>query len=297
MAGRPNKVGLDYFELDCHLDDNIKLIQAEFGLKGFAVVVKLFQKIYGMNGYYCEWNDDVLLLFCGENASTCESNLIKNIVAACIRRDIFSEELFQKYGILTSSGIQKRYLNATAKREKVELIKEYLLFVDAKNLKNVVINSISDGRNSINSVDNTQSRVEKSRVEYIKGRRPKVADSQFSEDSFEIRCVNKLIQSCLATVPGAKVPETLEDKQKWAKHIDRMKRLDKRSEANIEKVLNYAINDSFWKSNIRSTSKLREKYETLYAQLNSSKNKSNKSVGLASTRSYDMEELSKMLYQ
>lgn len=42
---RPQKVGLDYFELDCHMDEKIELIEAEFGLKGFAVIVKLYQSI------------------------------------------------------------------------------------------------------------------------------------------------------------------------------------------------------------------------------------------------------------
>lgn len=164
MAGRPCKVGLDYFELDCLLDDDIKLIQAEFGLKGFAVIVKLYQKIYGQRGYYCEFDRDTLLLFMSENGLASDSeNLIKEIVAACIRRGIFSEKLFKKYGILTSSGVQKRYLNATSKREVVNLKKEYLLISVGKNNKNVVINSINDGRNSINSVDNTQSREEKSK--------------------------------------------------------------------------------------------------------------------------------------
>ena len=67
MAGRPNKAGLDYFELDCHMNDKVRLIQAEYGLKGFAVVVKLYQTIYGQKGYYCEWNNDILLLFMSEN--------------------------------------------------------------------------------------------------------------------------------------------------------------------------------------------------------------------------------------
>lgn len=87
---RPVKIGLDYFELDCHMDDKVKLIQAEFGLKGFAVVVKLLQKIYGESGYYCEWNEDVLLLFMSENGLNSDSkNLINEIVAACVRRNFF----------------------------------------------------------------------------------------------------------------------------------------------------------------------------------------------------------------
>ena len=166
MAGRRHKVGLDYFELDCFLDNKIRLIQAEFGLKGFAVVVKLYQKIYGENGYFCEWNEDVLLLFMSENGVSSDSkNLINDIVSACVRRDIFSEEIFDKYGVLTSAGIQRRYLEATSKREKIELKKEYLLLSAPEFNKNVIINSIYGGRNAINDVGNAQSRVEKSRVE------------------------------------------------------------------------------------------------------------------------------------
>lgn len=122
MAGRPTKAGLDYFELDCHMEEKVRLIQAEFGLKGFAVLVKLYQKIYGGFGYYCEWTTDSLLLFMSENGLPSDNkNLIADIVSACIRRNIFSEQLFNEFNILTSEGVQKRYLNATSKREKIEL--------------------------------------------------------------------------------------------------------------------------------------------------------------------------------
>lgn len=196
--GRQNKVGLDYFELDCHMDEKVELIEAEFGLKGFAIIVKLYQSIYSGFGYYCEWTPDISLLWArrlgvshggdgkGLGGVLEESfpsgskgrlgyaldkgslpgfpdNLINGVVAASIRRGIFSKELFNKYHILTSSGIQKRYLNAVSKREKVEVKKEYLLFSIPKNLKNVVINSIFDGRNTINDGKNTQSKEEKSR--------------------------------------------------------------------------------------------------------------------------------------
>ncbi len=166
MAGRGNKVGLDYFELDCHMDEKIKLIQAEYGLKGFAIVVMLYQHIYGGDhGYYCEWDNDRLLLFMSANGLIGESkNLINEIVQACIRREIFSNKLFKEYGILTSSGVQKQYLKATAKREVIELKKEYLLIDVPKKRANVVINSISGRRNLISGERNEQSRVENSRV-------------------------------------------------------------------------------------------------------------------------------------
>lgn len=166
MARQP-KVGLDYFELDCHMSEKVRLIQAEFGLKGFAIVVKLFQKIYGEFGYYCEWNEDSSLLFMSENgvSSRDEKNLISEIVSACIRRNIFSKQLYDDFRILTSESVQETYLNAVSRREKVELKKEYLLVSVGKNNKNVVINEINVCRNKNNADKNTQSREEKSREE------------------------------------------------------------------------------------------------------------------------------------
>ena len=164
--GRPLKEGLDYFELDCQLDDKTRLIQAEFGLKGFAIVVKLYQKIYGGHGYYCEWDDDTILLFMSENGLDSEKkSLIKSITDACIRRGLFSKELYTKYGILTSHGIQKRYINAVSRRESVKMEKAYLLVEVAKNNISVDGKTVNVCRNSENVDGNGQRRVEKSREE------------------------------------------------------------------------------------------------------------------------------------
>ena len=180
LAGRQNKVGLDYFELDCQMEEKVRLIQAEYGLKGFAVFVKLLQKIYGERGYYCEWTQDSELLFMSENGldSGC-LQLLREIVSACIRRNIFSERLYKEYGILTSSGVQKQYLKATVKREVVDLKKEYLLISVPKNRTNVVINSISSTGNSINDGINSHSRVEKSILNHCA---PEPHDSNFDKE-------------------------------------------------------------------------------------------------------------------
>ena len=299
---RPVKEGLDYFELDCHMEEKVRLIQAEFGLKGFAIVVKLYQKIYGGFGYYCEWNEDSLLLFMSENgvSSRDEKNLISEIVAACIRRNIFSEKLFNEFGILTSYGVQKRYLNAVSRREKVELIKEYLLISVGKNQDNVCINSINVNRNSVNVCSNSQSREEKSREDnniVATPAEPKPATVSFQDGSFEIRCVDMIINSCLKTFPNSKVPRTISEKQKWAIEIDRMKRIDKRSEEDIVNALDYALTDSFWQTNIRSAKKFREKFETLIVQSRKNRNRwnSKNSFNNFTQNKYDFDELEKEL--
>lgn len=183
---RPYKTGLDYFELDCHLDEKIKLIQAEFGLKGFAVVVLLFKEIYGGQGYYMSWDDEMLLVFMAENGvGRGDANLITDIIRACIRRGIFSAELFEKYRILTSRGIQKRYFRAVARRGKVEVKEEYLLVKVDQKLVNADKNSINADKNSINVCKSTQRREEKSREENNRADAPAFNDDFYDDEGMD----------------------------------------------------------------------------------------------------------------
>ena len=176
---RPRKVGLDYFPFECQSDERIRLIQAEYGLKGFAIVVKLLQKIYGEYGYYCEWDEERSLLFASENGSFSDDrNLIDGIVEACIRRFIFSKDMYDKYRILTSSEIQENYLLGASRREYVELKKEYLLIKGTQKYKNVYINSINVYGNSINVYGSTQSKVKESKVNKNNIYSAKSADTQ-----------------------------------------------------------------------------------------------------------------------
>lgn len=121
---RPNKQGVDYFPLDVHLDDKFKFIEIKYKLEGFAVVIKLLQKIYSY-GYWYKWTEDVSYLFADEIRA--DPQLVQNVVEECIKRDIFDAQLYEKYSILTSSGIQKRFKEIVRRRKDVEVITDYLL--------------------------------------------------------------------------------------------------------------------------------------------------------------------------
>lgn len=55
--------------------------------------------------------------------------------------------------------------------------------------------------------------------------------------------------------------------ENWAMHFDRMIRIDGREPSMIRKIMNWAVNDSFWKPNILSAAKLRDKFLTLKLQM------------------------------
>lgn len=188
------KEGLDFFPLDCYMDEKLELIEAEFGLKGFALIIKLFQRIYGIKGYYCEWNKDIQLLFARQNglstgggdgqltgAGITSPAGCNNLIQASVSRGIFSEELYKKYGILTSRGIQKRYVEATSRRIKVVMKKEYLLLSEPDLPKNVYINEENVYKKRKNVCRNQQSKVKES----------KVKESIYTASYFENEDLNK----------------------------------------------------------------------------------------------------------
>lgn len=130
------KVGLESFLLNCHTNDNLAEIEAIYGIKGFAVIVRLWQKIYSEKGYYCEWTERSPLLFLanwfGGNSGV-DINLIKEVVKTALQNGLFNKSLYDKYHILTSDGIQKRYFDVAKRRKEIEVIEEYLL-VSVANL-------------------------------------------------------------------------------------------------------------------------------------------------------------------
>jgi hypothetical protein len=81
-----------------------------------------------------------------------------------VRRGIFDQDLFEKYGILTSDGIQRRYIEGMKRREKIEMEQAYLL-LDCGHLPvNVNINRVNVNKNTEKVNNNTQSKEKKSKV-------------------------------------------------------------------------------------------------------------------------------------
>jgi hypothetical protein len=160
-VARPTKQGVDYFPLDVHLDDKFKFIEIKYKLEGFAIVIKLMQKIYSC-GYWYKWTDDEALLFSDEVRA--DYDFVTKVVNECLERDVFSKELHEKYNILTSKGIQKRYKEMVRRRKEVEVSEEYLL-IDNIIMVNDDINPSSRQHDDSKSA---QSKVNKSKVNKTK---------------------------------------------------------------------------------------------------------------------------------
>jgi len=161
---RPKKEGLDYFPLDVDIDqdDKIALVEAKYGAEGFAIVIKLLMRIYKHN-YYYKWTETEQLLF--SRRVNVDINRVNDCINDCIKWNMFDENQFKSFEILTSKGIQKRYLEAVGRRQKVEMIQEYLLlstnYINA--YKNLTLMRVNVNNNSVNDNINPQSKVKESK--------------------------------------------------------------------------------------------------------------------------------------
>ncbi|MGE4353966.1 MAG: Lin1244/Lin1753 domain-containing protein [Oscillospiraceae bacterium] len=160
------KSGSDYCPLDVALDSKMELIEAEFGLTGFGVIVKLLGEIYGKQGYYIEWTEEVALLFARKVGLG--GGVVSEIVSAAVRRGMFNQAIFNKSRVLTSRGVQKRYFEAVSRRKEIEVDENILLLNPAQFCKNASIKWKNVGIFPENADRTGQSREEERREEQRK---------------------------------------------------------------------------------------------------------------------------------
>lgn len=172
---RPRKKGLDYFPLDVGFlrDRKIKLLRAEFGASSVVFVLYVFCRAFEEEGYFCTWDDDELLIAAEELKE--KPSYLSEVLSGCLKRSIFDDGVFQMFGVLTSAGIQRRYLSGCEKRDTIPIFEEYCLLekkeIQDSVLKKCTFFSVSGEKTPINSPEtgvsspeNPQSKVKESKV-------------------------------------------------------------------------------------------------------------------------------------
>ena len=128
--------GINAFLLNCRTNDKMAKVEAQFGVKGFAVIVKLWQKIYSEKGYYCKWDNGADLLFLsywfGGSSGVSLDNISK-VVNYALNIGLFDKNKFKEHGILTSGRIQRQYFDVVKRRKVIKVRSDYLL-VNVRNL-------------------------------------------------------------------------------------------------------------------------------------------------------------------
>jgi len=124
--------GMNEFLLATQFDETVELICARYGNSGLASLVRIWQKIYRVEGYWMPWDEDSADLFNSQSAHWEKQKLVK-MVSECLDRGLFSKEKYQQYQVLTSAAIQKRYFRYKARAKACE-VEENLLCIQKDDI-------------------------------------------------------------------------------------------------------------------------------------------------------------------
>ncbi|WP_313627561.1 Lin1244/Lin1753 domain-containing protein [Enterococcus italicus] len=174
---RPTKQGIDYYpvSVDILRDIKIRKIKRACGPQTVEILLCLLGNIYRENGYYIGWDEDVAFLVADEVGA--KEGLVEETVSKAIQVGFFNQEKFNKYKILTSKGIQERYIEATRKRKETVISDNYS-----------VIDTLKAEETQVNTVNNQQSKVKESKVNKSKVNKSSskdTSDVRLSFDAFE----------------------------------------------------------------------------------------------------------------
>lgn len=158
---RPTAKGVEYFPLNVNFINDLKVrkLLLSCGAEAIAVLIYLLSTIYKDEGYYVEIHEDEIDLIALDVNVTPEF-VLEVINKACEVR-FFDVNLYNNFNILTSKGIQERYLKITERRKNSVVITQFNLINVYNNSINVSNNSINVDNNPVNVYKSTQSKVKK----------------------------------------------------------------------------------------------------------------------------------------
>jgi hypothetical protein len=194
----------------------------------------LFELGYGIDTIYSEinikmyWNQEKNIVWVKNFfRRQCQNNKFAIAALNSIKEDPYKLQLFISYN--------------------KELLKSYEIDLSAYHIDTISIPEPTETEAVTDTVTDTVT--EKNKF--------------FSLDSPEIQLSKLLYSLMLENNPKAKKPNF----QSWAKHIDLLIRIDKRTQNEIEEVIKWSQRDSFWSQNILSTKKLRDKFDQLWLKM------------------------------
>lgn len=107
---RPVKTGLQRFSITTQFYHDIKirkLIRYQTG-SSVSVYICILCLVYD-NGYSIQWDEEMPFII--SEAAGFEEEFVSKVVSYCTEIGLFDQDMLNKHGVLTSRGIQERYVS------------------------------------------------------------------------------------------------------------------------------------------------------------------------------------------
>lgn len=160
---RPKAKGVEYFPLDVGFLSDLKIrkIMLSHGPASIAVLIYIFAAIYKDEGYFMSIKDDEISLIALD--TNLDADYVKQVINRACEVELFSFRIYDNFRILTSEGIQNRYLKITERRKSVKINADInLINVDTmytETMVNVAETRVNVAETRVNVYKNEQSKV------------------------------------------------------------------------------------------------------------------------------------------
>ena len=164
---RPKAKGVEYFPLDVGFLSDLKIrkIMLSHGPASIAVLIYIFAAIYKDEGYFMSIKEDEISLIALD--TNLDADYVKQVINRACEVELFSFRIYDNFRILTSKGIQNRYLKITERRKSVKINADInLINVDTMYTEtrvNVAETRVNVYKNEQSKVKEIESKVNKSK--------------------------------------------------------------------------------------------------------------------------------------
>tara|TARA_R110000772_G_scaffold35637_5_gene85826 strand:+ start:4501 stop:5412 length:912 start_codon:yes stop_codon:yes gene_type:complete len=289
---RPNKNNVDYFPHGVKHGKKMSYIEKKYKNDGYATWFKILEELGDADNHYLNLSDEIELMFLSNRCNVSEEVLL-NIVSDLSRLGEFDKELWEHkiiWGTRFIKTIKDAYIKRTNKCIDLHGLRILLDSLGVRKLSK----SKSEG------VRNTQSKVKESKEDESKENKSKLNNTLLSKieiSDLEIGLqkyfeISKVFQKLfIKNLTEKNAPTSNQEKAKFKNYVDPIRLMIETDKVTLEQlqiVFKYldSLEGEFWKSNILSTKKLREKFPQLVikAQENANRTNSNKTGNKSSVQ-------------
>jgi len=238
--------------------------------------------------------------------------LEEGLIKYCEKSSIVLVPNYYKYNPIQNKNQAKGAIKRTKELPKNSLVDDYKKAIElhADKYKNVLFKGLPEAfdkrlgntetvTETVTEVSNIRSDSDEptndDSVDNSKKEKNGYEEPKFKRDSFAYRAASYLRKRILENNPRQPVPdENPNELEDWCIELDRLNRIGpigadptkdlSYSWEEIGKLIDYSQDDDFWKSNILSAGKLRDKITTLETQMSNRKSKNNQKVKVSNQR-------------
>lgn len=283
---RPEKNTVEYFPFICEDGNKMFYIEETYGNDGFATFIKLLRELAKTNYHYLNLSKNTTQMFLSAKCKISKDTLL-SIVNDLVELGKFDKVLWEENSVIWCQDFIDSIQDAYTKRKNKCITYDGLL----QHLISLGVRK--QGLKEKKQPNNTQTILEETKEEKTKLYNTKTLLSEINisdleNDDLEYYEIAKAFQQLfIENLKEKNAPTARQENAKYKAYTDPIRLMmtnDKVTKEQLIKVFKYlgSPQSEFWKANILSTNKLREKFTQLLLKSNENGKQDNINQGGAS---------------